>query len=41
MDGGRVRFKFAEYAADAAGAVTEEADERVEARLARRSSFAR
>lgn len=41
MDGGRARFRLAEYAADAEGAVTEEADNRLEVRLARRSSFSR
>jgi hypothetical protein len=42
MEGGRARFKFAEYAADAGGAVTDEADNRSESRFARRcSSFSR
>jgi len=41
MDGGRPRFKFAEYAVDADGAVTEGADNRLDTRLARRSSFTR
>jgi hypothetical protein len=43
MDGGRARFRLAAYAVDAdgVGAVTEDADDRLEARLARRSSFSR
>jgi len=40
MDGGRARFKFAEYDADAEG-VTEDAESRLEPRLMRRSSFSR
>jgi len=41
MDGGRARFKLAEYDAEAEGAGTEEADTRLEARFARRSCFSR
>jgi hypothetical protein len=41
MDGGRARLRFAEYEAEADGVVTDDADNRLEARLARRSSFAR